>query len=75
MGAAESSLQEPSLDFDSLNLYEVLGVSAEASDADIKVRMTIDYPIPFSLPHLWFMDSGHTVNAHWKPILTKTGTI
>jgi hypothetical protein len=40
MGAAESSLQKPSLDFDNLNLYEVLGVSTEASDDEIKVRMT-----------------------------------
>lgn len=53
MGAAESSLQEPSLDFDSLNLYEVLGVSTEASDDEIKVRLTIDYPISCSLPHPW----------------------
>jgi len=53
MGAAGSTLQEPSLDFDTLNLYEVLGVSTEASNDEIKVRMTIDYPIPFSLPHPW----------------------
>lgn len=40
MGATESSIQKPSLDFDNLNLYEVLGVSTEASDDQIKVRMT-----------------------------------
>ena len=40
MGAAESSLKPP-LDFDNLNFYEVLGVSKEASDDEIKVRMPI----------------------------------
>jgi len=35
MGAAESSLKCP-LDFDNLNLYEVLGVSKDASEDDIK---------------------------------------
>ncbi|KIM39005.1 hypothetical protein M413DRAFT_419390 [Hebeloma cylindrosporum] len=35
MGAAESTLKQ-SLDFDGLNLYEVLGVSEEASDDEIK---------------------------------------
>ena len=73
MGAAESSLQDPSLDFDSLNLYEVLGVSPEASDDEIKVRLTISSPILCLI--LGCMDSGHTVNAHWKYIPTKTETI
>ena len=51
MGAAESSLPKPSLDFDNLNLYEVLGVSTEASDDEIKVRMTM-IAITSPLTHL-----------------------
>jgi len=50
MGAAESSLKPP-LD---LNLYEVLGVSKEASDDEIKVRM----PITIT-PSLWFSPLIH----------------
>ena len=48
MGAAESSLQKPSLDFDNLNHYEVLGVSTEASDDEIKVTHDYDCRVFFA---------------------------
>ena len=40
MGAAESNLK-PSLDFENMDLYEVLGIALDASDDEIKASTVV----------------------------------